>query len=103
MLTTLFILSAAWNGKAWCCRDGSIVHIDYAAQFSGSAAKAGGDRAAGGSFRKQGRGSLKKGRAGPDAAPASGRYGAAQGTPESGHWITEYQRRKRVKVGLVML
>ena len=88
-----------------------MVHIDYAAQFSGAPAAAGG-RAAGGGSRKQGR--ARRGRAGhngadADATPASG-YGAAaqrggaaaQGTPGAGHWITERHGNSQIRVCLML-
>ncbi|CAL8465311.1 g4846 [Coccomyxa elongata] len=101
--------SGRWKGPPWWTRlddfvpvaamrggrdprDGSVVHIDYSAQFSGAAAARGSGAAASG--RKRGRSS--SGRDDPGSSAWGRERVDASGT--GGHWVTEYERRGPVKV-----
>jgi hypothetical protein len=84
------------------CRDGSIVHIDYAAQFSGAATARGGARGQKQERGRKGRAARKQEAQHRDSAGPGQGYGAGpssgQASPEAGHWRTEHRGRQIVKV-----
>ena len=79
-----------------CARDGSLVHINYAAQFSGEKPPA----AEGGGFQggKRGR-KAKRTAAGTQAGAAAQQEGSGEGAPQGGRWMTGHQNRHSRKVG----
>ena len=79
-----------------CARDGSLVHINYAAQFSGEKPPA----AEGGGFQgaKRGR-KAKRAAAGAQAGAAAQREESGEGAPQGGRWMSGHQHRHYRKAG----
>ena len=79
-----------------CARDGSLVHINYAAQFSGEKPPA----AEGGGFQgaKRGR-KAKRAAAGAQGGGAAQREESWEGAPQGSRWMTGNQNRHRKKAG----
>lgn len=85
------------SSPAVCCaRDGSLVHINYAAQFSGEKPPT----AEGGGFQgaKRGR-KAKRVAAGAQAGGGAQREECGDGAPQGGSWMTGHQNRHGKKAG----
>ena len=79
-----------------CARDDSLVHVNYAAQFSGEKPLA----AEGGGFQGARRGRMaKRAAAGAQAGGAAQREESGEGAPQGGRWMTGPQNRHRKKAG----
>ena len=92
------IPSPACEPAVCCARDGSLVHINYAAQFSGEKPPA----AEGGGFQGAKRGhKAKRAAAGAQVGAAAQRERSGEGAPQGGRWMTGHQSRYSRKAGHV--
>ena len=90
------LLLRAFEFAPCSARDGSLVHINYGAQFSGEKPPA----AEGGGFQGPKRGRKgKRAAAGAEAGAAAQREGSGEGAPQGGRWMTGHQDRRYKKAG----